>query len=95
MEFNAAHTAPGLRRIAEAMGTDTTGLDDCQVADAAVRTMREFIASLGVPHTLRAVGANRDALPAVAQRALGDPAVAASPRPVSTRDLLELLEAAW
>ncbi|MDT7681753.1 MAG: alcohol dehydrogenase [Pseudonocardiales bacterium] len=95
MEFNAAHTAPGLRRIAEAMGTDTTGLDDCQVADAAVRTMREFIASLGVPHTLRAVGANRDALPAVAQRALGDPAVAASPRPVSTQDLLELLEAAW
>lgn len=95
MEFSAAQTAPAQRRVAEALGVDTSGLDDPAAAAAAVQAVRKLIEDLGVPHTLRAVGASRDRLPAVAAAALGDPAVAACPRPVSRRDLEGLLAAAW
>jgi alcohol dehydrogenase len=95
MEFSAAQTAPAQRRVAEALGVDTSGLDDPAAAAAAVEAVRKLIEDLGVPHTLRAVGASRDRLPAVAAAALGDPAVAACPRPVSRRDLEGLLAAAW
>lgn len=95
MKFTAAQTSPALRRVAEAMGTDTSGLDDAAAAEAAAATMREFIATLDVPHTLSAVGANRARLAAVARAAMDDYAVAACPRPVTQDDLESLLAAAW
>jgi alcohol dehydrogenase class IV len=95
MEFIAAETAPAQRRVAEALGVDTRGLDDRAAARAAVHAIRELISELGVPHTLSAVGATRDRLPAVATAALGDPAVAGCPRPVTQADLEHLLAAAW
>lgn len=94
MEFTAEQTAPAQRRVAEALGVDTRGLDG-PAAAAAVRAVRDLIGDLGVPHTLGAVGATRDRLPAVARAALGDPAVAACPRPVDQNDLERLLAAAW
>jgi alcohol dehydrogenase class IV len=95
MEFSAAQTAPAQRRVAEALDVDTRGLDDPAASAAAVRAVRDLIDELGVPHTLSAVGATRDRLRAVATAALGDPAVAACPRPVTQVDLEQLLAAAW
>jgi alcohol dehydrogenase class IV len=95
MEFSAEQTAPAQRRVAEALGVDTRERDDRGAAAAAVRAVRELIGDLGVPHTLRAVGAGKDRLPAVAAAALGDPAVAAFPRPVTQEDIEGLLASAW
>lgn len=95
MEFTHPETAPAQRRVAEALGVDTRQLDDEAAAKAAVHAVRELIDALGVPHTLGAVGATRDRLPAVATAALADPAVAACPRPVTQADLERLLAAAW
>ncbi|HEY1973589.1 MAG TPA: iron-containing alcohol dehydrogenase [Pseudonocardia sp.] len=95
MEFTRQQTAPAQRRVAEAFGVDTRDLDDRAATEAATAAVRELISTLGVPHTLRAVGATRDRLPVVARAAMGDPAVAACPRPVSQHDLEQLLLAAW
>jgi len=95
MEFNAAHTHPKLRRIAEALGQDTRNLDDETAAASAIESVRTLIHSLEVPHKISAVGGERSALQGIAARVMSDPAVAASPRPVTEADVLQLLEAAW
>jgi alcohol dehydrogenase class IV len=95
MEFNAALTQPQLRRIAEAMGHDTRGLDDATAAGQAIAAVRNLITRLGVTDTISAAGGHRDALPDLAERIMGDSAVAASRRPVTREDILTLLKAAW
>ncbi len=95
MEFNEALTRPQLRRIAEAMGRDTRGLDDAEAARHAIAAVRDLVTRLGVTDTISAAGGHRDALPALAERVMGDSAVAASRRPVTQDAVLRLLEAAW
>ncbi|MEU1549903.1 iron-containing alcohol dehydrogenase [Nocardia sp. NPDC005745] len=95
MEFNEALTRPQLRRIAEALGRDTRELDDAEAARHAIAAVRALVTRLGVTDTISAAGGHRDALPALAERIMGDSAVAASRRPVTRDDVLSLLEAAW
>jgi len=95
MAFNAEQTRPQLRRIAAAMGADVGLCDDAEAAVQAVATMRRFIESLGVPHTLSAVGARREELDLVVEHAMSDPAVADNPRQVTRDQLLRMLQAAW
>jgi alcohol dehydrogenase class IV len=95
MEFNAALTAPKLRRIADALGQDTRGLDDTAAAGLAVTAVRDLIASLEVPHTISAAGGDKARLPMIAHHVMADPAVAASARTITEDDVLALLEAAW
>jgi alcohol dehydrogenase class IV len=95
MEFNAAHTAARLRRIADALGHHTRGMDNTTAAWRAVTAVRELIASLDVPHTISAAGGDKARLPAIARHVMTDPAVAASARSITEGDVLALLEAAW
>ncbi len=95
MEFNAAVTRPQLRRIAEALGSDTRDLDDAEAADQAIAAVRLLVSALGVTDTISAARGRREAFPTLAEHIMGDAAVAASPRPVSKADILELLESAW
>jgi alcohol dehydrogenase len=95
MEFTRAQTTPRLRIIAEALGADTLGLDDDTAAGRAITGVRELIATLGVPHTISGTGGNREAFGTIADHVMGDPSVAACPRPVTRHDVLDLLRAAW
>jgi alcohol dehydrogenase class IV len=98
MEFVAPATAAAQRRVAEAMGIDTRELDDAAAAAAASRQVRELVTTLRIADSIRAAASgpvDPEALPAVAQRVMGDPAVAACPRPVTQEDVLDLLRDAW
>lgn len=95
MAFNAFATLPRQRRIAEAMGSDVDHLSDEAAAAEAVDAVRRFVRLLDLPHTLRQAGARREELPLVADKAMGDVAVAANPVPVSRDDILTILESAW
>ena len=95
MGFTQDQTGPRLRLIAEAFGTDTRGMDERAAGDAAIAAVRGLIDSLGLTHTISTAGGRREALPAIAEHVMGDPAVAACPRPVTGQDVLTLLEAAW
>lgn len=95
MEFGAAHTRPQLRAIAEAMGVDTRGLSDEQACHHAVAQVRALVDSVQVPSRLSELGVDRARLDNVATNAMKDKAIAASPRPVSRKDILDLLHAAW
>lgn len=87
MRYNEAATRNKQERIAEALGRPGVPAGDA-VAD--------FIAALGLPATLRAVGVKREQLHAIAQAAMKNLWVRTNPELIrSDEDVMRLLEAAW
>ncbi len=87
MRFNEEATREKQKLIAEAMGRPGV-----PAADAVA----EWIASLGQPTTLRAVGVKREQFPQIAQAAMTNLWVRTNPQPInSPDDVMKLLEAAW
>lgn len=87
MQWNAEHIGERYKALAAAVGRPEV---------AAWESVRELIAGLGMPCTLRDVGIKRDDLNELAERALGYQPVLLNPRPIKTKaDVLEILEIAF
>jgi maleylacetate reductase len=87
MRYNEGATAGKQRSIADALGKP--GL---RAADAVA----QLISALGQPSTLRAVGVEREQLPAIAEASMKSAWVRSNARPIRTpADVMELLEAAY
>lgn len=94
LEFNLDQTREPQARIAEifaaAAGTEA---DPAAGAGALVR---RFIASLGLPTSLREIGVERAVFPELARDAMADLIVASNPRPVTGADeVVTILESAY
>jgi len=87
LRWNAEVNAGRQAALAEAMGAPDR---------PAWELVRELVAGLDQPVTLRAVGLKRDDLDEVARRALGYHPVKVNPRPIADiGDVKEILELAW
>lgn len=96
MRFNLRVAAPQLALAAQAMGAGVSGLSDADAAHRAVEAVVQLQRDIGVPMRLRDTTLKREALPAVAEHAMGDRALYFNPGPTPTQaDVLGVLEAAW
>ena len=87
LTWNAAVNGDRQRALSEAMGAPNR---------PASELVRELIAGLDQPTTLRAVGIKREDLPELARRSLDYHPVKVNPRPIRTEaDVMEILELAW
>jgi maleylacetate reductase len=87
LRWNAAVNAERQRALSEAMGAPDRPASDL---------VRELVAGLDQPTTLRAVGIKRENLEEIARRALSYHPVKVNPRPIkTTEDVKEILELAW
>jgi alcohol dehydrogenase class IV len=87
LDYNLSHSANEQMLIADAMARPGV-----PAADA----VREFIAKLGLPTRMSALKVAKDALPRVAESALGNAFVRANRRSVtSAADIMEILERAY
>ena len=87
LKWNSAVNAERQKALSEAMGTPSRPASDL---------VRELVAGLDQPTTLRAVGIKRDNLDEIARRALSYHPVQVNPRPIKTADdVKEILELAW
>jgi len=87
LRWNAAVNGERQKALSEAMG---------QPGRPASELVRELVAGLDQPTTLRAVGIKREDLPEIARRALAYQPVQLNPRPIRTvEDVMEILELAW
>ena len=69
---------------------------DGRAGPSASDLVRELVAGLDQPTTLRAVGIKRENLDEIARRALSYQPVQVNPRPIKTTDdVKEILELAW
>jgi alcohol dehydrogenase class IV len=87
MRRNETATRDKQRMIAEALGRPGV---------AAADAVAGLIAALGLPATLRAVGVQREQLPAIAETSMKNLWVRTNPQPIrSPKDVMQLLETAW
>jgi maleylacetate reductase len=87
LKWNAAVNGERQKALSEAMGAPGRPASDL---------VRELVAGLDQPTTLRAVGIKRENLDEIARRALSYHPVQVNPRPIKTADdVKEILEIAW
>jgi alcohol dehydrogenase len=95
MQFNSVAVPNRFARIARAMGVNSGGRPEEDVIADGIDAVRLLAVDCGLPTRLRALGVPEDALPTIAESALGDAAIASNPRPVTYEDMLEVVRAAW
>ena len=87
LRYNAAVNGDRQAVISAAVGAPDKPLGDI---------VRDLVAALGLPGSLRAAGVPESVLDAVADAALHDPLIASNPRPIESLEVVkELLRAAW
>ncbi len=88
MEYNAECTGEKYKAIAEAMGVDTTGMDQATYRKAAVDAVRQLSIDVGIPTKLEAL--KEEDLPFLAESAYNDACRPGNPKETSVEDITAL-----
>ena len=88
MEYNAETTGDKFKYIAEAMGVDTTGMDQQAYRKAAVDAVRQLSVDVGIPTKLSSL--KEEDLDFLAQSAYADACRPGNPKETNVEDLKEL-----
>lgn len=83
-----------LAKMAGAMGVDTFGLTESEAAEAAVKAVHELNADLDIP-SLEEVGAEKKKLPEIAKDCVRYWVRPNSPRQLTEKAALQILESMW
>ncbi|MCC8099372.1 MAG: lactaldehyde reductase [Clostridiales bacterium] len=84
MEFNQEATGSKFKDIAEAMGVDTTGMDQATYRQAAIDAVKQLSADVGIPTKLPAM--KEEDLDFLAQSAAADACAPGNPKEASIED---------
>lgn len=88
MEYNQDATGDKFKYIAEAMGVDTTGMDQAAYRKAAIDAVRQLSVDVGIPTKLEAM--KEEDLEFLAQSAAADACAPGNPRAASVEDFKAL-----
>ncbi|MBO5702684.1 MAG: lactaldehyde reductase [Clostridia bacterium] len=89
MEYNAECTGEKLKAVAEAMGVDTTGMDQAAYRKAAVDAVRQLSIDVGIPTKLEAL--KEEDLDFLAESAYADACAPGNPKAASVEDIKGLI----
>ena len=89
MEFNAEYTGDKFKAVAEAMGVDTTGMDQAAYRKAAIDAVRALSADVGIPAKLEAL--KEEDVQFLAESAFADACAPGNPREASVEDMKALI----
>lgn len=88
MEYNAECSGEKYKAIAEAMGVDTTGMDQQTYRKAAIDAVRQLSVDVGIPTKLEAL--REEDLDFLAESAFADACCPGNPKDTNVADLKEL-----
>ena len=95
MEDNKEAAKAKYRTIAEAMGVDTSAMDDDQAAQAAVDAVKALAVKVRIPQHLSELGVPESGLPTLAQAAFNDVCTPGNPRKAVVEEILEVYKKAF
>ena len=95
MEYNKEAAKAKYRTIAEAMGVDTSAMDDDQAAQAAVDAVKALAVKVRIPQHLSELGVPESGLPTLAQAAFNDVCTPGNPRKAVVEEILEVYKKAF
>ena len=89
-EFNATHNPVKFRAVAEAMGGDTSRLNDEEAAQLAMQLIRKLSATVKIPSGFKELGVDESAIAGWIDKAMNDPCRGGNPRPSTEEDIYSL-----
>ncbi len=89
MEYNAPYTGTKYKDIAEAMGVDTTGMDQETYRKAACDAVKKLASDVGIPKDLKEIVREED-LDFLSESALADACCPGNPRETSVEEIKAL-----
>ena len=95
MRYNADYTGEKFRHIAKAMGVDVEGMTIEQAREAAIGAVEALNRDVGIPASLRDVGAREEDIAELAQAALADVCTGGNPREATLEDIVALYHGAF
>lgn len=87
MEFNMPYCIAKYRKIAEAMGVDTSSMNDNEAAQAACDAVKQLSQKVGIPATLTELSIKAENIPALTEQALNDVCTPGNPRQVTAEEV--------
>ena len=94
-EYNLIACPDRFAELARIMGYDTTGLTTMQAAKKSIDGMREMCKAVGIPSSIKAIGAKPEDFPLMAENALKDGNAFSNPRKGTKQEIIDLYQKAY
>lgn len=94
-EYNIIACPDRFAQLAQIMGYDTKGKTTFQAAELAVDGMREMCKAVGIPKSIKEIGAKPEDFELMAKNALKDGNAFSNPRKGNEKDIVNLLQQAY
>jgi len=94
-EFNIIAAPERFRDLAIAMGENVDGLSTRDAAELAIKAMRQMSDDVGIPRSIKAIGAKPEDFELMAENALKDGNAFSNPRKATKEQIVELFQKAY
>lgn len=94
-EYNIIACPERFAELAEIMGYDTTGLTTMQAAQKSIDGMKEMCKAVGIPASIKEIGAKPEDFPLMAENALKDGNAFSNPRKGTKQEIIDLYQKAY
>lgn len=94
-EWNIIACPDRFAELAKIMGYDTTGMTTMEAAHKSIDGMRELAKSIGIPDSIKAIGAKPEDFELMAKNALKDGNAGSNPRKGTVEDVVKLFQKAY
>ncbi|RND55701.1 iron-containing alcohol dehydrogenase [Lacticaseibacillus paracasei] len=94
-EYNIIACPDRFAQLAEIMGENTEGLSTRNAAELAIKAMKQLSEDVGIPHSIKEIGAKPEDFELMAENALKDGNAFSNPRKGTKEDIIKIFQAAY
>lgn len=94
-EYNIIACPDRFAQLAEIMGENTEGLSTRDAAELAIKAMKQLSEDVGIPHSIKEIGAKPEDFELMAENALKDGNAFSNPRKGTEEDIIKIFQAAY
>lgn len=96
MEYISMANVPKFVRLAEVMGEPVEAISPREAAVRGIKAMGDLVEAIGLPHSLRDIGVDRDKIPSMAEAAFKEKRLLGNtPRQLTEEDIRKIFENAF
>ncbi len=94
-KFNLIACPERFAKLAEIMGENTDGLSIRDAAELSIKAMKQMAIDVGIPKSIKEIGAKIEDFPMMAENALKDGNAFSNPRKATKEELIQLYQEAY
>ncbi|WP_416353694.1 iron-containing alcohol dehydrogenase [Agrilactobacillus fermenti] len=94
-QYNIIAAPERFAELAQIMGENTAGLSVREAADLSIKAMRQMAEDVGIPKSIKAIGAKPEDFPLMAENALKDGNAFSNPRKGTKEEIIQLFQEAY